>query len=127
MEQQRPPPSEPSSGRRRWFQSCIVSPMMVRPSRASSPATVELSTPPLMATAIGFSGMGGSQRGNPAQMSDRVRHRLDERVDLPGGVGPAEREANAGAGALGSQADGQQHVRGLDRAAGASRAARYGE
>src|SRR5207253_6068064 len=96
MEQQRPPPSEPSSGRRRWFQSCIVSPMILWPSRASRPATVELSTPPLMATAIGFSGMGGSERGDFAQMRNRAGDRVDEGIDLLGGIRPAQRKANTG-------------------------------
>src|SRR5437867_7779136 len=108
MEQQRPPPSEPSSGRRRWFQSCIVSPMMLWPSRASRPATVELSTPPLMATAMRFSGMGGSQWRNFAQMRDRVHYRFDQRADLFHGIGPAQREANAGARPLGAQSDGEK-------------------
>src|SRR5438045_6026913 len=106
MEQQRPPPSEPSSGKRLWFQSCMVRPIMLWPFRASRPATVELSTPPLMATAIGFSGMGGSQWRNLAQMRDRVHHGLDQRIDLLRRVGSAERKTDAGARPLSPESDG---------------------
>src|SRR5262245_55784616 len=105
----------------------MVSPMMLWPSRASSAATVELSTPPLIATAMGFSSMGGSARRDPAQMGDRVGDGVDQGVDLFGRIGSPEREANAGASALRRQSDGQQHVRRLDRAARAGRAARHGE
>src|SRR5208283_2965629 len=69
-EQQRPlawPPSPASSpsncGRRRWFQSCMVSPTtsgdateaFVELFSASRAAAVELSTPPLMAMAMDIS------------------------------------------------------------------------
>src|SRR5579872_161227 len=125
MEQQRPlPPSVAISGRRLWFQSCMVSPMMLWPSRASRPATVELSTPPLMATAIVFSGMGGRQGRNFSEMGDRVNYRVDQVVDLLLGVRSAQRKADTGARALRSQADCEEHVRGLDRPARACRAAR---
>src|ERR1019366_1681186 len=55
IEQQRPwtdsgMPSCPA--RRRWFQSCIVRPMTLRPSARSMAATTEESTPPDMATAM---------------------------------------------------------------------------
>ena len=40
-----------SCGRRRWFQSCIVRPTMAWPRSWRMAATVELSTPPLIATA----------------------------------------------------------------------------
>src|SRR5215472_609580 len=55
MEQQRPwtstgMPSRPA--RRRWFQSCRVSPMTVCPWACSIAATVEESTPPDMAIAM---------------------------------------------------------------------------
>src|SRR5712671_5102276 len=55
IEQQRPctdsgMPSCPAS--RRWFHSCMVSPMMLCPSARSMAATVEESTPPDMATAM---------------------------------------------------------------------------
>src|SRR5450755_4362887 len=56
IEQQRPwtdsgMPSCPAM--RRWFQSCMVSPMTGCPSARSMAATVEESTPPDMATAMG--------------------------------------------------------------------------
>src|SRR5438876_11775393 len=101
--------------------------MMLWPSRASSPATVELSTPPLMATAIGFSGMGWCQRRNLAQMRDRIHHCLNERVHLLLGIRPAEREPDARTRPLRRQPDGKQHVRGLDRPARTGRAARDSE
>src|SRR5262245_10163795 len=55
MEQQRPRtasgmPSCPA--RRRWFQSCSVSPTTVCPCARSMAATAEESTPPDMATAM---------------------------------------------------------------------------
>src|SRR5712692_3085815 len=55
IEQQRPftdsgMPSCPA--RRRWFQSCMVRPMTLRPSARSMAATAEESTPPDMATAM---------------------------------------------------------------------------
>src|SRR5229473_31753 len=124
MEQQRPPPSEPSSGRRLWFQSCMVSPMMLWPSRTSNPATVELSTPPLIATVIVFSGMGGSERRNLSQMRHRVRYSLDQDVDLLWRVGSPERKSDAGARPLRREADSQKHVGGLDRSARACGPAR---
>src|SRR6476660_5354921 len=45
-------PSRPA--RRRWFQSCMVSPTTLCPSARSMAATVEESTPPDMATAMVF-------------------------------------------------------------------------
>src|SRR4051794_11455725 len=127
MEQQRPPPSEPNAGRRRWFQSCMVRPIILWPSRARRPATVELSTPPLIATAMGLSGMCGSQWRNFSEVRNRAGYGVDEGVHLLRCVRAAERKANAGAGAPLSGADGEQHVRRLDRAAGARRAAGHGE
>ena len=40
-----------SPGKRRWFHSCIVRPTIVCPRSRNIAATVELSTPPLIATA----------------------------------------------------------------------------
>ena len=74
----------------------MVMPTTVRPSRTSMAATVELSTPPLMATAMGNSGM----HGDPAQMRHAGADGLDEGVDLLDGVGAAEGETHAGAGAV---------------------------
>src|ERR1700719_329599 len=53
MEQQRCWEDAPlsSGGRRRWFQSCIVRPTIAWPRACRIAATVELSTPPLIATA----------------------------------------------------------------------------
>src|SRR5271156_4042298 len=45
-------PSPCSSGRRRWFQSCMVRPTMGWPCSWRTAATVEESTPPDMAMAI---------------------------------------------------------------------------
>ena len=125
-EQQRPleAPSTARSGRRRWFQSCMVRPMTVRPWRASSAATVELSTPPLMATAMGAL---RHRTGNPPQMRDRRGQRLHQRVHLLGRVGAAQRNAQAGARALGGDPHGGQHVRRRHRPARAGRAGGNGE
>ena len=67
---------------------------------ASIAATVELSTPPLIATAMGRfkvidSGMRVHRRGNLAEVSDTVLDRVNESVHLLAGVGAAEREPNA--------------------------------
>src|ERR1019366_4914355 len=111
-EQQRPDPegapasADASSGRRRWFHNCMVMPTTVRPSRTSMAATVELSTPPLMATAMGNSGM----HRDPAQMRHAGSDGFDERVPLPGGIAAPQGEAHAGARAIVAQADSLQHV-----------------
>src|ERR1017187_2418335 len=118
-----PPSADASSGRRRWFHNCMVMPTTVRPSRTSMAATVELSTPPLMATAMGDSGM----HRDPAQMRDAGADGFDERVHLRGGVGAAEGEAHAGAGAEVTQADGFQDVRRGERSARAGRPGGDGE
>src|ERR1039458_3384633 len=122
-----PPSADASSGRRRWFHNCMVMPTTVRPSRTSMAATVELSTPPLMATAMGDSvltfgttvthsgtttplrswlrlephavAVSSGMHRDPAQMRDAGADGFDERVHLRGGVGAAEGEAHAGAGA----------------------------
>jgi len=59
-----------------------------------------------------------------ASVGDRVNYRIDQRVDLLLGVGSAQREADTGAGALRSETDRKEDVRGLDRSAGTRRAAR---
>src|SRR5580704_18367096 len=58
MEQQRccEGPAPCNWGKRRWFQSCMVRPTIGWPRSARMAATVELSTPPLMATAMAFAG-----------------------------------------------------------------------
>src|SRR6185437_9454540 len=96
----------------------MVMPTTVRPSCTSIAATVELSTPPLMATAMGNSGM----HRNPAQMRHAGSDGFDQRVHLARGIGAAEGEAHAGAGAIVAQSDGLQHMRRGERSAGACRA-----
>src|SRR5450432_2134364 len=107
-------------------------PTTVRPWRTSMAATVELSTPPLMATAMGDA-MGGTPGGamaksgmhrNPSQVRYTSPDGFDERVHLLGRIAAAEGEAHTGARAVVTQADGLQHVRGRERAAGAGRAGR---
>src|ERR1017187_1952781 len=136
-----PPSADASSGRRRWFHNCMVMPTTVRPSRTSMAATVELSTPPLMATAMGRELAGGSacptetatamgdsgMHRDPAQMRDAGADGFDERVHVRGGVGAAEGEAHAGAGAEVTQADGFQDVRRGERSARAGRPGGDGE
>src|SRR4029077_18727756 len=101
----------------------MVMPTTVRPSRTSMAATVELSTPPLMATAMGNSGM----HRNPAQMRYAGSDGFDQCVHLTRGIGAAEGEAHAGASAIVAQSDGLQHVRGGERSTGAGRAGRNRE
>jgi hypothetical protein len=56
--------------------------------------------------------------GNSAQMGDRGRRqRVHQRVHLLGGVGAAQREAQAGARAVGRKSQGGEHVRRRDGAA----------
>src|SRR3954447_19632393 len=93
----------------------MVMPTTLRPSRTSMAATVELSTPPLMATATGNSGM----HRNPAQMGDAGGNGRDERLHLLGGVGASQGEAHAGARTVVAQTDGLQYVGGRKRPAGA--------
>src|ERR1035437_108538 len=99
----------------------MVMPTTVRPWRTSMAATVELSTPPLMATAMGGAMGNSGMHRNPAQVRHARADGFDERVHLPGGIGAAERKAHAGPGAVVTQADGLQHVRGRERSAGAGR------
>src|ERR1017187_8141652 len=123
-EQQRPvAPSTERPGSRRWFQSCMVRPTTARPSRASMAATVELSTPPLMATAMGGSGMPG----DPPQMLDGARERVHQRVNLAGRVGAPQRETHAGARPFRGQAHIDEHVGRRDGAAGTGGAGGDGE
>src|SRR5690349_22393280 len=98
----------------------MVSPTTLRPWRTRSAATVELSTPPLMATAMGFSGM----HADSAQMGDAGLDGFDQRVNLLGGVGAAERKTHAGTGAVVGEPDRLEHVRGCERAARTGRAGR---
>src|SRR5438876_1058503 len=84
----------------------MVRPITRRPRWCRRAATVELSTPPLMATAMGALDMGMRNRRDLAQM-----------LDLLGGVGAAEREADTRARAVDGQADRRKHVRWLDGAA----------
>src|ERR1039457_1604136 len=73
----------------------MVMPTTVRPWRTSIAATVELSTPPLMATAMGNSGM----HRNPAQM----RHAGADGLEDVGG-----REGSAGTGRAGGDGEAAQ-------------------
>ena len=108
----------------------MVIPMTRWPSRISMPATVELSTPPDMATRM-VSGISSvvrlparsAFRRDTAKMSDAVDDGVGESVYLFHGVGCAERDADRRAGLAVAQADGAQHVRRFDRAARAGRSA----
>src|SRR5437762_6280456 len=95
----------------------MVMPTTVRPSRTNMAATVELPTPPLMATAMGNSGM----HRNPAQMRHAGSDGLDQRVHLTRRVRAAEGEAHAGPGTIIAQSDGLQYVGGRKRSAGTGR------
>src|SRR5579863_2987605 len=100
----------------------MVSPMTRSPRARSKPATTELSTPPDMATAmVADSGIGGSK---PAQVRYTLGQRFDQGLDLRGVVGAAERNAQAGAGLLARQADGEENMRRLAGAAGTCGSAR---
>src|SRR5258708_7119929 len=101
---------------------------MACPSRRSMAATVELSTPPDMATAIGVWLADILECGRQAaQMRKGLAGGLNESVHLPGRVGVAERKSQTGTGLIGAQTHRQQHVRRLHRAARTGRTARYRE
>src|SRR3954454_18999775 len=96
----------------------MVMPTTERPSRTSIAATTELSTPPLIATAMGRSKMGTSgMHGNPAQMRYAGPDGLDKGVHLLHRVGAPQGETHARPGAIVAQPDGLQHVRWQKRAA----------
>src|ERR1022692_2989667 len=121
----------------------MVMPTTVRPWLTSMAATVELSTPPLMATAMEGELAGGvpsgsacptatamgcsGMHGNPAQMRHAGADGFDERVHLRGGVAAPQGEAHAGARAIIGEADGLQHVGRREGSAGAGRAGGDGE
>src|ERR1700683_209170 len=131
-EQQRPVTCSgmPScSARRRWFQSCMVSPMTLCPSSRSMAATVEESTPPDIATAmvLGFCMLRADRlrsiHGRQlAQARYRLRYQGECHVDVFRSVLLAQAEAEAGTRSSGSQAHGGQHVGRLNRSRRAGRA-----
>src|SRR5258706_4875513 len=93
--------------RRRWFQSCMVRPMMLCPSARSMAATVEESTPPDMATAmVRGSGMLRVHSllticwRQLAQARYCFRHQREREIDGFRGGLLAQTEAEAGTGAI---------------------------
>ena len=103
----------------------MVRPTTARPWRTSSAATVELSTPPLMATAMGaVSGM----HGDSAQMRHGRLRRASTSASTCSAVleRPSENRMLARARSA-DRPDGGEHVRGRDGAAGAGRAGGDGE
>src|SRR5260370_21209419 len=99
----------------------MVMPMTCSPSRRSSPATTELSTPPDMATAMVFSGIGRRQ------LSQASHHRnpgVDQRLHLLYGVRPAQRKTHTRSRLLARESDHREHVRGLGSPARTRRPAR---
>src|SRR5215470_9025194 len=104
----------------------MVMPTSGLPSRRSSAATVELSTPPDIATAIGLSGMGVRRR-NAAQVTRRIGDCLDQLVNLLSGVLAAQGEAHTRSRGFRAEAHREQDVRWLDGSARAGRSARHCE
>src|SRR4026209_2389044 len=102
----------------------MVRPMTFSPRACSMPATTELSTPPDLATARGFSCM---RRRQLAQVRDGVDQRLDERIHLFDSIGSPQGKTDTRASLQAAQAHRQQNVGWLGRPAGAGRTARYGE
>src|SRR5579863_3813872 len=103
----------------------MVRPATLWPSRLSNAATVELSTPPDIATAIRSAIVRAHCRRDPAQMCDAGFDRFDQSIDLFFRVLGPERKTHAGARFLRRQAHGEQNVRWLDSAAGTGRTAGY--
>src|SRR5579872_553697 len=139
-EQQRPCtdsgiPSRPAS--RRWFQSCMVRPMTLRPSARSMAATVEESTPPDMATAIvscvNFSLLASTThfhlwvvpRRNRPQMRDSFGNQRQREVNVFFGRLLSQAKADAGACPIRPKAHGKQHMRGLNRSRRTRRTRRH--
>src|SRR5271163_1996413 len=75
--------------RRRWFQSCIVRPMTLRPSARSMAATAEESTPPDIATAMVGSALSTWQL---AFSFDECRSAKCQLLTANGGFGPHRRK-----------------------------------
>src|SRR5512141_2930712 len=109
-EQQRPctdsgMPSCPA--RRRWFQSCMVSPTTLYPSARSMAATVEESTPPDIATAIVcFEPMSRSllrrvHRAQFSQFGQYFRQHAEELIYLFVRIHLPQTEAHRAARAIG--------------------------
>src|ERR1022692_2807168 len=99
-------------------------PTILWPWRTSSAATVELSTPPLMATAMGA---GSGMDGNSSQMGYRGFQRVHQGIHLFGRGGAAEGEAQAGARTVRRKSQGGEHVGWRDGARRAGRAGRHRE
>ena len=113
--------SPESSGRRRWFQSC-----MVRPTTASAARVQHARDDGAVDSARHGDGNRIGVRHRRAQVTevrDALGDRVDQRVHLPGVIRAAERKAQAGAGLLACEADGGENMRRLGRAAGTGRAA----
>src|SRR5579862_4893191 len=115
-------PSRPA--RRRWSQSCIVSPMTLCPSARSMAATVEESTPPDMATAIvrapiSFrlldSNMLAVDRAQLAQSRGCFRRQCERKIDLFSGGLLSQTKPNAGPRPIRRRSHRDQHVRRLNR------------
>src|SRR5579883_935603 len=102
----------------------MVRPTTLWPWRTSSAATVELSTPPLIATAMG---VGSGMDGDPAKVLHRSGEAIHQSVYLFGRVVAAERKAHGRAGAVGIQADRGKDMRRSDRARRAGGAGGHGK
>src|ERR1039458_2245742 len=106
----------------------MVIPTTARPSRTSIAATVELSTPPLMATAMGDSEMpGSSMNADPAQMRHARPNGVDQCVYLLHRIAAPQRKAHTGARALIGEPNRFQNVRWRQRAARTRRPRRHRE
>src|ERR1035441_6519748 len=102
----------------------MVMPTILWPWRTSSAATVELSTPPLMATAMGA---GSGMYGYSSQMGYRRFERLQQGIHLFSRGSAAEGKTQAGAGAVRRKSQGGEHVGWRDGARRAGRARRHHE
>src|SRR4051794_20690933 len=100
----------------------MVSPTMRSPRECSRAATVELSTPPDIATAVMESGMDG----DTAQLARAGRDCVDQRVYLLDGVRTANGNTKTGSSVVTAEPDRGQHVRRLGSAARTCGPARHG-
>src|SRR4051812_31345479 len=97
------------------------------PSRASSAAATDESTPPLIATTMRMTVTPSSAADQRAKLVDRGRQFGEERVHLLVSVACPETESNGVLRTMRRESHRAQHVRRLQGPGGAGRSRRYGE
>src|SRR3990170_1307330 len=106
--------------------SAIILPVETHPLLYTRAARARLAPRPQLESLAGGEGGFLVERRQVAQMLDHARQDLSHILDVLARGRPAQREAQAGAGAFGRELDGGKHMRGLDRARRAGRPGRAG-